>query len=101
MKIDDAKLQGKVEPRLAAAQGRVTAFVELAKKPAVDAFTAAQPQGKESAKRAARAAKDDTAAAVSSVLGQLRTMRRPAPDRHPDGQRRPRRRRHRRRREAA
>ncbi|UOZ10650.1 S8 family serine peptidase [Amycolatopsis sp. WQ 127309] len=72
-KIDDAKLQGKVEPRLAAAQGRVTAFVELAKKPAVDAFTAAQPQGKESAKRAARAAKDDTAAAVSSVLGQLRT----------------------------
>jgi subtilisin family serine protease len=72
-KIDDAKLQGKVAPRLAAAQGRVTAFVELAKKPAVDAFTAAQPQGKESAKRAARAAKDDTAAAVNSVLGQLRS----------------------------
>ncbi|HEY3468166.1 MAG TPA: S8 family serine peptidase [Amycolatopsis sp.] len=72
-KIDDAKLQGKLSPRLGAAQGRVTAFVELAKKPAVDAFTDAQPQGKEQAKRAARAAKDDTAAAVDSVLGQLRS----------------------------
>ncbi|WP_199199102.1 S8 family serine peptidase [Amycolatopsis sp. CA-128772] len=71
-KIDDAKLQGKVSPRLGAAQGRVTAFVELAKKPAVDAFTSAQPQGKEAAKRAARAAKDDTAAAVNSVVSQLR-----------------------------
>ncbi|HET6704916.1 S8 family peptidase [Amycolatopsis sp.] len=71
-KIDDAKLQGKLSPRLGAAQGRVTAFVELAKKPAVDAFTAAQPQGKDQAKRAARAAKADTAAAVDSVVGQLR-----------------------------
>ncbi|WP_410574121.1 S8 family serine peptidase [Amycolatopsis sp. cmx-4-61] len=71
-KIDDAKLPGKLSPRLGAAQGRVTAFVELAEKPAVDAFTAAQPQGKEQAKRAARAAKADTAAAVDAVVGQLR-----------------------------
>ncbi len=71
-KIDVAALQGKLSPRLAAAQGRITAFVELAKKPAVDAFNGAQPQGKEKAKQAARAAKADAAAAVSSVVGQLK-----------------------------
>ena len=70
-KIDAKALQGKLSPRLAA-QGRITAFVELAKKPAVDAFTAEQPKGKEKAKQAARAAKADAAAAVNSVVGQLK-----------------------------
>ncbi|WP_328607212.1 S8 family serine peptidase [Amycolatopsis sp. NBC_00345] len=73
-KVDASGLQGKLSPRLSAAQGKITAFVELAKKPAVDAFTAEQNKGagKEKAKQAARAAKADTAAAVTSVLGQLK-----------------------------
>ncbi|MFD9888829.1 S8 family serine peptidase [Amycolatopsis sp. NPDC059027] len=73
-KIDQAALDGKIEPRLNTAQGQVTAFVEVAKKPAVDAFNDEQGKGagKEKAKQAARVAKADTAAAVNSVLGQLK-----------------------------
>ncbi|MGA6167248.1 S8 family serine peptidase [Amycolatopsis magusensis] len=68
-----AGFTGKVEPRLGAAQGKVTAFVELAKRPAVDAFHAEQNKGagKEKAKQAAKAAQADTEAAVDSVVGQL------------------------------
>ncbi|MBB4685507.1 S8 family serine peptidase [Amycolatopsis jiangsuensis] len=72
-KVDATGFQGKLSPRLSAAQGEVTAFVELAKKPAVDAFNAEQGKGKEKAKQAARAAKADVAAAVSSLVGQLRS----------------------------
>ncbi|SFP12039.1 S8 family serine peptidase [Amycolatopsis rubida] len=72
-KVDASKLQGKLSPRLSAAQGQITAFVELAKKPAVDAFKEEQGKGKEKAKQAAKAAKADVAAAVSSVVGQLRS----------------------------
>ncbi|MFE3171008.1 S8 family serine peptidase [Amycolatopsis sp. NPDC059090] len=71
-KVDASKVQGKLSPRLSAAQGQITAFVELAKKPAVDAFKEEQGKGKEKAKQAAKAAKADVAAAVSSVVGQLR-----------------------------
>ncbi|MFI5609680.1 S8 family serine peptidase [Amycolatopsis sp. NPDC051903] len=73
-KVGAAGLQGKISPRLSAARGPITAFVELAKKPAVDAFNAEQGKGagKERAKQAARAAKADVAAAVNSVVGQLK-----------------------------
>ncbi|MFF0145652.1 PA domain-containing protein [Amycolatopsis sulphurea] len=73
VKVDSTGFQGKLSSRLGAAQGEITAFVELAKKPAVDAFKAEESKGKEKAKQAARAAKNDVAAAVSSVVGQLRT----------------------------
>ncbi|GAB3477917.1 S8 family serine peptidase [Amycolatopsis cihanbeyliensis] len=71
-----AGLQGTLSPRLAAARGRTTAFVELAKRPAVDAFNTerARGAGKEQAKRAARAARRETAGAVDAVLGQLRSL---------------------------
>jgi subtilisin family serine protease len=73
-KIAASALQGKLSPRLNAAAGKITAFVELAKKPAVDAFNAEQGKGagKEKAKQAAKAAKADTAGAVDSVIGQLK-----------------------------
>ncbi|MFD8493136.1 S8 family serine peptidase [Amycolatopsis sp. NPDC059657] len=71
--IDAAGFAGKLSPRLGHARGRVDAFIELAKKPAVDVFTAEQGKGsgKEKAKQAARAAKVDTADTVNSVIGQL------------------------------
>ncbi|MEC3973787.1 S8 family peptidase [Amycolatopsis sp. H20-H5] len=73
-KIDRASLEGKLSPRLNAAEGKITAFVELAKKPAVDAFNAEQSKGagKEKAKQAAKVAKAETVAAVNSVVGQLK-----------------------------
>ena len=73
-KIAASALQGKLSPRLNAAGGKITAFVELAKKPAVDAFNAEQGKGSgtEKAKQAAKAAKADTAGAVDSVIGQLK-----------------------------
>ncbi|WP_344882472.1 S8 family peptidase [Allokutzneria multivorans] len=68
-------LQQKVEPRLAAANGKVTAFIELDKAPAVDAFaeTERKGAGKQQAKAAAQRAKDDTKKAADSVVGQLRS----------------------------
>ncbi|WP_158887478.1 S8 family peptidase [Amycolatopsis anabasis] len=69
---DAAGLAGKLSPRLNAAQGKTTVFVELAKRPAVDAFNAEQANGKEKAKQAAKAAKADVAGAVDAVVGQLR-----------------------------
>ncbi|RZQ64540.1 S8 family serine peptidase [Amycolatopsis suaedae] len=72
-KSDAGPLKDKLSPRLHAQEGRVTAFVELAKRPAVDAFNAERGRGKEQAKRAARAAKTETEGAVDSVVGQLRS----------------------------
>jgi subtilisin family serine protease len=70
----DASFQGKLSPRLNAVEGKITVFVELAKKPAVDAFNAEQSKGagKEKAKQAAKAAKADTNGAVDAVVGQLK-----------------------------
>jgi subtilisin family serine protease len=66
-------LVGKLSPRLVAAQGTATAFVELSNKPAVDAFNAERGNGTEKAKQAARSAKSDVSAAVDSVVSQLRS----------------------------
>lgn len=74
-KVDKDGLVGKLSPRLDTAQGRTTAFVELAKQPAVDAFNAerAKGTGTEAAKQAATVAKQSTTAAVTAVVGALRT----------------------------
>ncbi|SDX58429.1 Subtilase family protein [Amycolatopsis xylanica] len=77
-KVNAAGIKGKLSPRVSAAQGKITAFVELAKKPAVDAFNAEQHKGKEKAKQAAKAAKAETAAAVDAVVGQLKASDRGA-----------------------
>ncbi|TWP43407.1 S8 family serine peptidase [Lentzea tibetensis] len=69
--LNAQSLQLKVSPRLAKA-GKVTAFVELEAKPAVDAFDEKQAQGKEAAKQAARAARSDTSTKADQVVGQLR-----------------------------
>ncbi|GDY32623.1 peptidase S8 [Gandjariella thermophila] len=70
-----AALQPKLSPRLAAAQGTVTAFVELDRQPAVDAYQQKERQGagRGEAKKAAQAAKADTARLVDSVVARLRT----------------------------
>ncbi|WP_245847737.1 S8 family serine peptidase [Lentzea kentuckyensis] len=70
--LDAKALQLKVSPRLNGA-GKVTAFVALDRKPAVDAFDEKKSQGKEAAKQAAKQAKNDVAATVDQVVGQLRT----------------------------
>jgi subtilisin family serine protease len=69
--LDAKALQLKVSPRLNSS-GQVTAFVALDRKPAVDAFTEKQGQGKEAQKQAAKQARTDTTAAVERVVGQLR-----------------------------
>ncbi|NIH84952.1 S8 family serine peptidase [Amycolatopsis granulosa] len=73
-KVAGAGLPGKLPPRLAAAQGRTTAFVELTQQPAVDAFNAERGAGKDRAKQAANNARAGVAGAVNSVLGQLRSL---------------------------
>ncbi|GAB2990199.1 S8 family serine peptidase [Amycolatopsis acidiphila] len=75
-KVDAATLQGKLSPRLGAAWGQTTAFIELAQQPAVDAFNAerAKGTGPDKAKQAANAAKAGVTGAVDSVLGQLRSL---------------------------
>jgi subtilisin family serine protease len=75
-KVDASRLQSKLSPRLGAADGTTTAFIELAQQPAVDAFNAEQAKGtgREQAKRAANAAKAGVTGAVDSVLGQLRSL---------------------------
>ncbi|GLZ35464.1 peptidase S8 [Lentzea sp. NBRC 105346] len=69
--LDAKALALKVSPRLAKA-GKVTAFVELESKPAVDAFTEKQSQGKEAAKQAAKDARNETKSKADQVVGQLR-----------------------------
>ncbi|HJQ45877.1 MAG TPA: S8 family serine peptidase [Amycolatopsis sp.] len=75
-KVNTAGLAGKLSPRLSAAAGRTTAFIELAQLPAVDAYNAEQAKGsgRAKAKDAANAAKANTRSLVGSVLGQLRSL---------------------------
>ncbi|HEX8867934.1 MAG TPA: S8 family serine peptidase, partial [Lentzea sp.] len=70
-KLDAKALQLKVSPRLNQS-GKVTAFVALDRKPAVDAFEEKKPQGKEAAKQAAKQAKNDVSATVDQVVGELK-----------------------------
>ena len=64
----------KISPRLAAESGPVSAFVELDRKPAVDAFNEKQSQGagKQAAKQAANDAKADTKQVADKVVGELK-----------------------------
>lgn len=72
--VDDAGVHGGPPPRLASARGEVTAFVELAGTPAVDAFNAERAAGAdtETAKQAARSARRATESTADSVFGDLR-----------------------------
>ncbi|ONI83948.1 peptidase S8 [Saccharothrix sp. ALI-22-I] len=72
--LDAGKLQLKVSDRLTAAKGRVTAFVELEAKPAVDTFAEQTSQGasKQQAKDAAKATKNDTGRVVDQVVTALK-----------------------------
>jgi subtilisin family serine protease len=72
--IDEAGVRGGPSPRLASARGDVTAFVELAGTPAVDAFNAERAAGSdpEAAKQAARSARRMTESAADAVVGDLR-----------------------------
>ncbi|GAA4658173.1 MULTISPECIES: S8 family serine peptidase [Amycolatopsis] len=76
VKVDTAGLRGKLSARLADLHGRTTAFIEVARQPAVDAYNAEQAKGSgpERAKQAANAARADVTGAVDSVLGQLRSL---------------------------
>ncbi|MGH3947039.1 MAG: S8 family peptidase [Pseudonocardiaceae bacterium] len=72
--LSPAPLQGKINPRLDAARGPVTVFVELAQTPAVEVFHAERNAGRPApvAARAAGAAKTRMGQAADRVLGQLR-----------------------------
>ncbi len=72
--LDAGTLQMKVAQRLSAAKGRVTAFVELEAKPAVDTYAEKTSQGasKQQAKDAAKATKADTGKVVDRVVGDLK-----------------------------
>ncbi|OKI30517.1 peptidase S8 [Saccharothrix sp. CB00851] len=72
--LDAGKLQLKVSDRLTAAKGRVTAFVELEAKPAVDTFAEKTSQGatKQQAKDAAKATKNDAGRITDLVVGALK-----------------------------
>ncbi|MFC6093890.1 S8 family peptidase [Saccharothrix lopnurensis] len=72
--LDAGKLQLKVSERLSTAGGRVTAFVELEAKPAVDAYAEKTGQGasKQQAKDAAKATRNDTGKVVDRVVGDLK-----------------------------
>ncbi|WP_447003897.1 S8 family serine peptidase [Saccharothrix isguenensis] len=72
--LDAGKLQLKVSDRLTAAKGRVTAFVELEAKPAVDTFAEQTGKGatKQQAKDAAKATKNDTRRVTDVVVDALR-----------------------------
>ncbi|WP_394617242.1 S8 family serine peptidase [Lentzea sp. JNUCC 0626] len=73
-RIERALLTDKIEPRLSSARGQVTAFVELTRTPAVDAFNGERRKGtgKEKAKQAVREVRDGTVRAVDSVVRQLK-----------------------------
>ncbi|MFJ6672280.1 S8 family serine peptidase [Actinosynnema sp. NPDC091369] len=72
--LDAGKLQLKVSDRLSAAKGRVTAFVELEAKPAVDTFAEQTSRGatKQQAKDAAKATKNDAGRITDQVVGALK-----------------------------
>ncbi|GGM36482.1 peptidase S8 [Longimycelium tulufanense] len=69
-----AALSDKVVPRLAGIQGRVTAFVELERKPAIEAFTEQRREGrsKDEARKAAQRARQEAQQAAEKVVGELR-----------------------------
>ncbi|MFD9737478.1 S8 family serine peptidase [Umezawaea sp. NPDC059074] len=73
--LSAASLQLKVSPRLKTTTGKVTAFVELEAKPAVDTFDEKTSQGasKEQAKQAVKATKNDTSKVTDQVVGQLKS----------------------------
>ncbi|GGM44038.1 peptidase S8 [Longimycelium tulufanense] len=72
--LPTAPVEGKISPKLAEVKGAVTAFVELEKKPAVDAFAEKEREGagKERAKQAAQQAKQETRQAAEKVVRELR-----------------------------
>ncbi|MFB9597260.1 S8 family serine peptidase [Saccharothrix longispora] len=72
--LDAGTLQLKVAKRLSAAQGKVTAFVELEAKPAVDTYEEKTSQGasKQQAKDAAKATRNDTGKVVDRVVTDLK-----------------------------
>jgi len=63
---------GKLSPRLSTATGKVTAFVELAETPAVDAYNSNLRRGRAAAKAAARSARNKVDRKAKSVLANLR-----------------------------
>ncbi|HEY0641219.1 MAG TPA: S8 family serine peptidase [Pseudonocardiaceae bacterium] len=63
---------GKLAPRLASANGPVTAFIELAETPAVDAYNTDLRRGKAAAKAAGKAAKSKVDNRAATVLATLR-----------------------------
>jgi subtilisin family serine protease len=73
--LNAAALQLKVSPRLKFAEGKITAFVELEAKPAVDTYDEKTSQGatKEQAKQAAKVTKEDTGKVADQVVGELKT----------------------------
>ncbi|MEU3271619.1 S8 family serine peptidase [Saccharomonospora sp. NPDC006951] len=72
--VDPSALAGKLSPRLAAAEGTVTAFVQLDRTPAVDAFNEVRPRGLQAAREAAVEARQVVEDTVDSVVGVLRTL---------------------------
>lgn len=66
------RVTAKLEPRLRAARGPVTAFVELDRPSAVDAYTAERSGGRAEARGAARAAKRTVAETARTILADLR-----------------------------
>ena len=68
---ESAVAGGKLSPRLNSAKGRVTAFVELAETPAVDAYNTDLRRGKAAAKASARAARAKVDRKAQSVLATL------------------------------
>jgi len=69
---DSAASGGKLAPRLATANGPVTAFIELVETPAVDAYNTDLRRGKAAAKASAKAARSKVDAKATKVLATLR-----------------------------
>lgn len=63
-----------ISPRLAGAQGEVSAFVEVDEQAAVDAFNAERDNGVKAAAAAGKRARGAALAAVDGVLGGLRAL---------------------------
>lgn len=72
--LDPGLAADGISPRLADAQGRVSAFVEVKKQAAVDAFNNEKSNGKKAAAAAANRARKSALGTVDKVVGNLRTM---------------------------
>ncbi|GAA1240965.1 S8 family serine peptidase [Prauserella halophila] len=72
--LDPGLADGGVSPRLAEAQGRISAFVEVDKQPAVDAFNDKEASGNKAASAAAKRARKSALGTVDKVVGNLRAM---------------------------